>query len=232
MVRNAYLFDIDGTLLHARGLGKWAFENALSKILGKNFSLEKEDFSGRTDKDILYSFLERLGYKKQEIDNFIPLLYETYLFEFKELSEKNKEMFLVFPKVYEILSELKGECIGLLTGNLLESAFIKLKAVGLSDFFPYGVGGFGNESRNRSKLFPIAIERMKNFYKVNNFNKIWIIGDSHRDIICAKENNALSLIVATGKEKKEKLITYKPDYIFNDFSDTKAILNILKYQYL
>lgn len=228
MVKNAYLFDIDGTLLHARGIGKWAFENALSKILGGKYSLDKEDFSGRTDKDILYSFLERLGYKNDEIVKIIPLLYNHYLEEFKKLTEEYKGNFLVFPKVRELLIELKGECIGLLTGNLMESAFMKLKAIGVDEFFPYGIGGFGNESRNRSKLFPIAIERMKNFYGVDEFKKVWVIGDSHRDIICAKENNAVSLIVATGKERKEKLIKYKPDFIFDDFGDVEKILNVLK----
>ncbi len=228
MVKNAYLFDIDGTLLHARGVGKWAFEIALSKTLGGKYSLDKEDFSGRTDKDILYSFLERLGYKSEEIVKIMPSLYNSYLDEFKKLTEEYKDNFLVFPKVRELLSELRGECIGLLTGNLLEAAFIKLKAIGVDEFFPYGVGGFGNESRNRSKLLPIAIERMKDFYGVEKFNKIWVIGDSHRDIICAKENNAISLIVATGKERKEKLIKYKPDFIFDDFGNIEIILNILR----
>ncbi len=230
MVKNAYLFDIDGTLLHAQGVGKRAFENALIKVLGIKYSLENEDFSGRTDKDILFSFLEKVGYKKQEIIDIIPYLYNNYLVEFKVLSEKYKDNFLIFPKVRELLSELRGECIGLLTGNLVESAFIKLKVAGLSEFFPYGVGGFGNESRNRSKLFPIAVGRMKSFYGVEEFKKIWIIGDSHRDIICAKKNNALSLIVATGKETKEKLLKYEPDYLFDDFSNTGTILNILRNQ--
>ncbi len=231
-MRNAYLFDIDGTLLHAKGIGKKAFEIALQKVLGKPYSLENEDFSGRTDKDILYSFLEKLNFKKDKILNLIPKLYDVYLQEFKILADTHKSNFLVFPCVREILKGLKGECIGLLTGNLIESAYIKLKYVMIDEFFPYGVGGFGNESRNRTKLFSIAIKRMKDYYKVDNFKNIWIIGDSHRDIICAKENNAHSLIVATGKEKKEQLEKHKPDYLFDDFSDVKEILNILKNQYL
>ncbi len=228
MVKRAYLFDIDGTLLHAKGIGKWAFENALKKVMGRDLSLEKEDFSGRTDKDILFSFLEKDGLSKEEINKIIPSLYETYLNEFKLLSEKYVDSYTVFPKVREILSSLKGECIGLLTGNLIETAFLKLKIANLSEFFPYGVGGFGDKSRDRSKLFPIAMQKLKEYYKVNEFEKVFVIGDSHRDIICAKKNNAISLIVATGKEKKEELAKYMPDYLFDNFNNVEMIEAILK----
>ncbi|MGC8764802.1 MAG: HAD family hydrolase [Brevinematia bacterium] len=227
-MKNAYLFDIDGTLLYARGIGKLAFEIAIKNTFGSSYSLEKEDFSGRTDKDILFSFLERMNLKESEIIYLLPQLYENYLIEFEKLAESNKSSFLVFPGVREILKGLKGECIGLLTGNLIKSAYIKLRIAMIEEFFPYGVGAFGNESRNRTKLLPIAIKRMKEYYKVDNFNKVWVIGDSSKDIICAKENKAFSLIVATGKEKKEELAKYSPDYLFDNFCEVDKILSILK----
>jgi|YNPMSStandDraft_1061717.scaffolds.fasta_scaffold94599_1 phosphoglycolate phosphatase-like HAD superfamily hydrolase len=227
LAKNAYLFDIDGTLLHARGIGRQAFEIALQKVMGKPYSLQNEDFSGRTDRDILYGILEKEGIEKEEIENLLPSLYDVYIEVFEELVSENKDKLLVFPKVKELLDALRGECVGLLTGNLKESAYIKLKAAGLDGYFPYNVGAFGDISRNRVKLFRVALDSLKKYYGVDGFKKIWIIGDSHKDILCAKANNAISFAVATGKESKEELAKYNPDYLFCDFTEIDSIIKIL-----
>lgn len=227
-MKKAYLFDIDGTLLNVRGIGRKAFEIAFEEVFGKRISMEEVNFSGRTDKSIVYEALEKNGFGRELIEKNLAKIYETYIKVFQELVMSNHEKIIVFPGVKEVLENLKYECIGLLTGNLMESAYVKLKVAGLSNYFPYGVGAFGNESRDRIKLYKNAIKSLKDYYGVDSFKEVWIIGDTKNDILCAKKNNAKSLIVATGKESRDELLYYNPDYLFDNFSNTAEIISVLK----
>jgi len=218
------LFDIDGTLLKSYGgLGRIPFEISIEKVTGKKINLSKVDWLGRTDLDVIWNVLLENNFKEEYIKNFIPLIFEEYINNFKIFSYKNIDKFELIPNVKNLLELIKEKPIGLLTGNLKETAHIKLEILGINNYFPFGIGGYGDEDRDRSKLVLYAINRMKNYYK--NIDDFIIIGDSFRDILCAKKNKIKILAVATGKNSYDELKKYNPDFLEKDFSDLKKIIN-------
>ncbi len=225
---NAIFFDIDGTLLNSHGLGRHAFEQALRICSGINSEMSQVDWLGRTDTDIISLILCNEGFDTKEISDFLPGFFKVFVRLFKEFTVNNRELFEILPGVIEILSALKDKPIGLLTGNVMEAAYMKLQAAGIDGFFPYGIGGFGDEARDRRKLIPLALIKMKKYYSIENFDKVIMIGDSHRDIDCAKANSAVSLAVATGKLSIEELRNYHPDFIFENLLQINEILKILQ----
>ena len=53
------LFDIDGTILHAKGIGAQALLGAMQQVYGRTFSSKGVVFSGATDPSIVASIFEQ-----------------------------------------------------------------------------------------------------------------------------------------------------------------------------
>lgn len=54
-----------------------------------------------------------------------------------------------------------------------------------------------------------------------------VIGDTPKDIECAKHNNFISVAVATGRYSVEELAKHQPDFVLTDLSDHDNVYNIL-----
>lgn len=224
---NALIFDIDGTLMNSHGLGRKAFEEAINNVMGVRTDMSTVDWLGRTDREIIMQVLTELHYSRDLIESKLPRIFEDFVRLFSEYSVKHKDKFQIYPHVREFLEYVKEKPVGLLTGNVMETAHLKLKMVGIDGYFPFGIGGFGDESADRNELFPLAVKRMKKHYDVRKFDRVFVIGDSHRDIACAKNNRAVAVAVATGKMTVEELSRYAPDYVYSDFNHMREILPIL-----
>ncbi|MGB9621701.1 MAG: HAD family hydrolase [Brevinematia bacterium] len=220
--RILFLFDIDGTLVKLDKTGRWVYQRALCEVLGKEVSIEGIDWLGTTDIEIIHKVIEDNGFYGKDSVKKMFQVFERISLLFREIIEKTPQKLLLLPYAYEV-SEWVYEnfytC--LLTGNIKDVAYMKIGLFGLDKFFP--VGAFGDEKKDRRKLVPIAINRSKEYYKVD-FEDYFIVGDSHRDIIAAKENNIKSIIVLTGKMTKDKLLPYGPDFLIDDLSQLKAIV--------
>ncbi|MGC8766159.1 MAG: HAD family hydrolase [Brevinematia bacterium] len=220
--RILFLFDIDGTLVKLDKTGRLVYQRALCEVLGKEVSIEGIDWLGTTDIEIIHKVIEDNGFYGKDSVKKMFQVFERISLLFREIIEKTPQKLLLLPYAYEV-SEWVYEnfytC--LLTGNIKDVAYMKIGLFGLDKFFP--VGAFGDEKKDRRKLVPIAINRSKEYYKVD-FEDYFIVGDSHRDIIAAKENNIKSIIVLTGKMTKDKLLPYGPDFLIDDLSQLKAIV--------
>ena len=67
-----FLFDIDGTLISARGLGRAALKTALERVFGTAGAIDEYDLRGKTDPRILHDVLGAAGVPRAAID-FYPL---------------------------------------------------------------------------------------------------------------------------------------------------------------
>jgi len=220
------LFDIDGTLISARGMPK----KAMATVLGRRYSTfqydQSYDFSGRTDPEIIEHLLQ------YDNRNFSGALINEILQEFcieleKEICDGHKP--LINPGIEDLIERLRvtdNVCLGLVTGNVAEGARIKLEAADLHQYFP--VGGFGDDSKDRNELPPIAQRRAEiHFNKIFENKDIWIIGDSIHDISCARNNDLRCLAVSTGRTSREELADENPEFLENDLSDLEKIHEIL-----
>ena len=223
------LFDIDGTLVSTNGMAGRLMLKALEEEIEKPIEYELKVFVGSTDRLIIRNFIEGAQVHVEDIELTTDRVLNRYLQYLNEKMNLSSHI-RILPGVEELLSLLTKEehiFAGLVTGNIKEGAYSKLRLANLHNYFSFGA--FGDDAVDRNKLPPIAIRRAEDFCKTQ-FQKenIWIIGDSPKDIICAKNNNLRSLAVATGWHTKDELSQLQPDIVLSDLGKTQEVMKIFK----
>jgi phosphoglycolate phosphatase len=111
----------------------------------------------------------------------------------------------VAPGVADALDALAGEPeryrLALVTGNLEPVARRKLAAAGIGHYFEPGQGGFGSDSEHRGELPAVARARAGGWAR----ERTVVIGDTPRDIACARADGVRVVAVATGSFSPEAL---------------------------
>ncbi len=213
------LFDIDGTLINTAGSGRKAVEKSFEKILGVKNLFDKLPFKGRTDSFIWERGRELAGISRERFKKIKPALAREYYKILATELKLNKKAYL-YPGVKEILTLTQKEkniWTALLTGNFKKGAYIKLAHFGIARYFP--TGGFGEDSLNRNRIAQKALSRAKRVFKTN-FDKVYVIGDTPFDIMCAKHIKAISVVVTTGGFSYNELKKHNPDLIIETLNDT------------
>ncbi|ROL60962.1 HAD family hydrolase [Bacteroidetes/Chlorobi group bacterium ChocPot_Mid] len=225
------LFDIDGTILKFRQYhSKEIFAKMLKEVFGKDVPLSiMPDFSGMTDLQILKDIANKINLDSSKLIANLPKVWASISKDFEKYC--TSEYMLLLPNIRELITYFDTHpdfLLGLLTGNFIENAYIKLRAFNLEGFFQFGA--FGSDKDDRNLLPPIAINRANDFVGFNIFDKknTLLIGDSPRDIECAKSNNLPVLAVATGNFSANELFLYKPDCVLNDFKDLELTICTIK----
>ena len=134
---------------------------------------------------------------------------------------------VVLPGVVELLPALRARsdefALGLLTGNFAAAAELKLGHYGLAEFFQFGA--FADDSFDRNLLGPVALGRARERFGAGAFadptRDVLVLGDTPRDIACARACGAKVLAVATGKHPREDLAAHGPDYLFDTLDDPR-----------
>ena len=225
-MKHLLLFDIDGTLVRG-GPAKKAFESAMESVFGTAGPIGGHDFSGKTDPQIARELLGAAGVRREDVEAGFPALWEAYL---GGLREKLPGMPMrVIPGVktlLERLAEMKEVALGLLTGNILEGARLKLGSAGLLEYFP--VGGFGSDSEVREDLPAVAMERAARNWGVDfDPRAVVVIGDTPRDVACGKFGGTRTVAVATGRFDEASLAETGADHVLRDLTDLEATLDAL-----
>lgn len=228
MGKKLILFDIDGTLILTGGVAARLMAEAVAEQVGMPVQWNIHDFVGNTDRNIIYTLLNRSGVREAIIEETTNRSIENYLKKLEQELKKD-EVVTILPGVKQLLAVLKNDSrfeLGLLTGNVLSGAQLKLAKEDLFSYFP--IGAFGDDALKREELPSFAIQRAEKYYG-HFFDKkdIWIVGDSVNDIKCAQVNHLKSLAVASGHVKEDELAEYHPSMLVNDLSETEKIIQIL-----
>lgn len=223
-----FLFDVDGTLVTARGAGRAAFGRALAKTYGTPGPIEDYDFRGRTDQRIVWDLMRGAGLDDEGIAAGVAACFEAYVAELEALIGDGARV-SIMPGVSALVRGLAGRddaVVGLLTGNIEAGARVKLRPTGLLDLFR--VGAFGSDDMDRRRLPAIACARAHCLTgRRFAFEEVTIIGDTPLDVDCARACGAVAVAVATGFHPAEDLRACAPDLLFADFSDVPATLAAL-----
>lgn len=223
--KKLFLFDIDGTLLLTGRAGEHALRLALRDRFGVEDDLATISFAGSTDGAIARQMFE---------SNAIPVtpenvadLFDGYIHHLAlELPRREGQ---VLPGIVGLLEELhaRPDCVlGLLTGNLARGAELKLSHYGVWDFFEFGA--FADDHVDRNKLGPVAHARAVEKHGISfDAREVYVLGDTPRDIDCARAAGFVAVAIATGSYTKEQLAEHRPDFLFEDLSDTKGVLSAL-----
>jgi phosphoglycolate phosphatase-like HAD superfamily hydrolase len=205
---DAYIFDIDGTLLNASGRAHYnAFSSALESIFGLRTTIDGVRWAGNTDIGILREVLEREGLSGDELDFKLNEVIEHMCVEV----ESNREHVRadVCPSINEIVRELNcnGRLLGVASGNFSRIGWIKVEAAGLRPYFSFGY--FSDQFATRTEIFRAAIEEVRS--RLGSSATTCIVGDTPSDIQAAKANYVPIIAVATGTYSYEELRSFSPD---------------------
>lgn len=218
------LFDIDGTILLTHGVGRRSVERALEEVLGFPVSTEGISFSGKTDPQILREVLERRAPGHAAADDRFDEVVAAYEAHMRQaLPDARVEL---LPGVRPLIEHLHADPdlqLALVTGNLEPLAYLKLAAVGLDAYFPFGA--FGSDSPNRHDLPALAVARAR-AHTGHAFSgkEIIIIGDTEHDIACGRALDVFSVGVCTGHFARPDLEVHGPDVLLDDLSDLPRFL--------
>ena len=184
----------------------------------------KVEAAGRTDLAIARDLLLAAGVAPEAIDAAADEVAARAVATYDELCPADMRPRLA-PGIVELLEALAarpGEFrLSLVTGNLEPVARLKLARAGIGGFFPAGQGGFGSDHRSRAELPPIARGRMSDPPWARE--RTVVIGDTPRDIACARADRVRVAAVATGPFKVEELAD--ADAVVDD---ARALLPVLE----
>jgi len=223
MQNKLILFDIDETLIDSGKAGIRALNSAFAELFGIEDAFENVKMAGMTDIQIMKEGLRINGLSDGNVR--VNDVINQYLSNLrKEIENPWKK---VKPGVFEILDNLISESVplGLLTGNLETGANIKLASFGLQKYFP--AGAFGSDNEDRDKLLPIAISKFSELGVNTSPERCVVIGDTPRDVRCAKVHNAFCIATATGPYSKEALADAGADLVVDNLREKEACLNFI-----
>jgi phosphoglycolate phosphatase-like HAD superfamily hydrolase len=217
---DAYLFDIDGTLLNSRdGVHYNAFQSAMREHFGITSHIDGVPLHGNTDPGIIRAVLEREGFSAQQYEEKLPLLFDYMCAEV----ERNRASLRpeLCPSVEELVALLygAGKLLGLASGNLERIAWAKLEACGLRRYFAFG--SFSDRQEKREDIFRYGIAEARRRLK-NPAARVFIVGDTPSDIVAARAVGTPVIAVATGIFPREQLVSHGPDTCVACCSDLLA----------
>ena len=224
-MKKLVLFDIDGTILHSGGAGEKALRLALRNRFGRDDDLAQIEIAGRTDAAIARQIFALHGIEPNPAN--LARFFDEYLLNLEVELPRNSGRLL--PGIIELLERLRAMphvALALLTGNLSRGAELKLTHYGVWHFFQFGA--FADDHHDRNELGRFARERACTIHGVEfDCGDILVLGDTPHDIACGKAFGAKTVAVATGHHSRAELEKCAPDFVFDDFSDTDAVISKL-----
>lgn len=228
------LFDIDGTLVNVqREITRRILLNAVTRTFGYSDPFEIPEsyrFHGRTDRSIFIDIAAMMMVEREAALEVIHHFEELLLSGWDE--HLTAETVKVLPGIFALLERLAEDrdiTLGLLTGNLERGARSKLHPHDLNRFFPFGA--YGSDAIERNDLPPIALDRANALNLLTgdrfSFDHAVIIGDSHRDVECARAWGIRALAVATGGLTVDDLREHNPDGLMETLEDAEGVIRFI-----
>jgi phosphoglycolate phosphatase-like HAD superfamily hydrolase len=219
------LFDIDGTLLHTGGAGQAAFRETMRMEFGVSDAVSHVLFAGRTDRAIVLDYFLAHGIADSS-DNWGRFV--------GSYPDRLRRMLPACPgrvlpgvhRILELLADRSDVTLGLLTGNLLVGARMKLGHYGIGGSFRFG--GFGDDHIDRDSVARLALaEAERHLGNSQPIGQVVVVGDTPLDIRCGRAIGASVVAVGTGWQSRDLLEAECPDLLLDDLSDPSPLLELL-----
>ncbi len=207
---DAYLFDIDGTLLNSRGRVHYhSFTAAMRDVYGVEGTIDGVPWHGSTDVTILRAALARLGVD----DRAFAAKREQALAVMRRELENNASRVEaeLCPAISTLLKELvsREKLLGVSSGNLEVIGWVKLRAANIAQYFKFG--SFSDLNETRVEIFRHGVTLAHIYSKKNDAARICFIGDTPSDIDAAHNLGLPVIAVATGIHKFDELASHEPE---------------------
>jgi phosphoglycolate phosphatase-like HAD superfamily hydrolase len=216
------LFDVDGTLVHTGHAGTQAFAKTFATEFNAPNGVEKIDFPGRTDVNLVREFFGLHGIPATP-ENF-ERFFVRYVFWLDQIiAQTHGRPCEGVPEFLDGLRALpRPPLLGLLTGNIRLCAEIKLRRFNLWNVFE--IGAFADDGEDRNQIAIAALKRGRRVLgKDLQPDEILVVGDTPFDIRCGKFIGAKVLAVGTGGTALEELKRHQPDWAVEDLTGVSAL---------
>ncbi len=225
------LFDIDGTIIEQNGIIEDSYRYALERVLKIELNLQREDVVGKTDTQIITDFISEYVSDPNDTDLRKKQLEEEYIkYYLSSLSQYDLILCKCIKELIYFLDSHDSIVLGLLTGNLETLVVPKMNEVGIDPNI-FKVCSYGSDSIDRNQLPSIALKRYDESCRQSKTEdkspQVVIIGDTPKDIECAKYSRAISIALATGHYSINELRAFDPDFLFEDACDIKQIVSAI-----
>lgn len=213
---DAYLFDVDGTLLNCKdAVHYFAFCETLKLLSCRDLNLDGVTTHGNTDIGILRDALILAAVPESE---WRPRISEacSSMCSYVE-KHRNQVDAEVLPAIREVLQHLRGckAALGIATGNLGSIGKIKLESCGLLQYFDFQAFSDGFETR--ADVYDHALTKARDLAGLNAV--ICAVGDTPADIRAARHHGISVVAVATGIHSREELSAEQPDLCLSSLSE-------------
>lgn len=223
------LFDVDGTLVKGFvGIHGESLNEVFSKVLHISASYDEINVQGMIDPQIILEIGKLHGVTQEEVEEKLPEIHATmrnYILE-----HQHEAQYDILPGVKELFELLKkrSALIGLLTGNVPEAPEMKLNPSGLWQYIDFGAFGSEAKSFKRVELVAIAQKKASDLLKRPvKLDELAIIGDTPKDIFCARDGSIASIGVATGTYTVDDLKNAGADLVVSSLEEKEPILAFL-----
>ncbi len=205
---DAYLFDIDGTLLNSRdGIHYNSFHTALRQIYGCEGRIDAVPVHGNTDIGILRAALAHHGgVPSGEFEARLPQALAVMRREVERNAERLTPQ--LCPAIAELLAALhaEGKLLGVVTGNLERIGWTKIERAGIRQYFDFG--SFSDQNEKREDIFRHGLELARELRGPET--SVCFVGDTPSDIAAAGHLSLPVIAVATGIYSREELARHAP----------------------
>jgi phosphoglycolate phosphatase len=218
---DAYLFDIDGTLMNVRdGTHYYAFHNAVRDIFGVDSHIDGVPVQGNTDIGILRAVLHRAGLSDAQFESRLPLAIDHMCRDVDGNAAAIRPE--LCPSILELLQALTaaGKMVGVVSGNLEHIGWLKLQAAGIREYFSFGC--FSDRAEFRAEIFRNGAAEAR--LRLGDSASVCIVGDTPSDILAAQENSLPVIAVATGIFTVDDLAKLSPDVCLPCCTELLALL--------
>ena len=188
--------------------------------------------SGKTDRQAP-ELLELAGVTDVHVDELMSAAQAAATRHLTGLAHRISGEGVLCPGIDAIVSRLAAMgtvAQTLLTGNLAANTRVKLNTFELHDRIELDAAAYGDDHLDRATLVPVcALERASRHYGQRfELDDVWIVGDTPRDLECARVGGVRCLLVATNRHYEyADLEALCPDVMLNDLADTDQVVSLL-----
>lgn len=218
--QDAYLFDIDGTLMRSRDRVHYeSVAASVHRVTGFEITLAGVLIHGSTDTAILREACRQAGISDGVLESHYDAILEAMR---NSVADRRQELDPeLMPGVEEALRHLaqKGALLGVASGNLEAIGWIKIEKAGLREWFRFG--GFSDHFPVRSELIAHAAMKARELAREKGQGgaRICVVGDTLLDIQAARANFLSVIAVATGKYTFDELLRCQPEACVSSLKD-------------
>jgi phosphoglycolate phosphatase len=205
---DAYLFDIDGTLLNSRDAVHYnAFHSAIRTLLGCEVRIDNVPVHGNTDIGILKAVTQAGNIPEAALTARRSAILQHMSQEVeRNAADLRPEL---CPAIATVLEQLHGagKLMGIVSGNLEPIGWRKLEAAGIRDYFAFG--SFSDRNDTRVEIFRWGADEAHK--RLGQSARICFVGDTPSDISAARALDMPIVAVATGIYPLSELMTLGAD---------------------